>query len=168
MVIPVEKLRELIELVDGKLYWLPRGIKNWDTCNAGKEAFTTNRSGYKAGQIFGKKYLAHRVIWALHYGEWPTKHLDHVDGNPLNNLIDNLRESSQQENMFNRRPSANKSSAFKGVSWHKNSKKWRSYITVDDKHISLGYFNEEVAAAKAYDVAAKVLFGAFAKGNVYA
>lgn len=54
-------------------------------------------------------------------------------------------------------------SRFKGVCWHKN--RFRSYITVDKKQIGLGRYIEEIEAARAYNAAASIYFGEFAKLN---
>ena len=148
----------------GKLYWKPRGIPRFDSRYAGTVALDTERHGYKAGSLQGKKYLAHRVLWAMYYGEWPDK-IDHKDRVRSNNTLDNLREATQQENMFNRPPSVSKSSAYKGVAFHKHTKKWRAYITKDNKATYLGYFHSELDAAKAYNNRAKDLFGEFAYLN---
>lgn len=49
----------------------------------------------------GRTLDVHRVVWALFYGRWPVGTIDHLDNNPLNNRIENLRECSQSENNLN-------------------------------------------------------------------
>lgn len=161
--VSLEELRQLVYLQDGELYWAPRGVKNWDSRYAHTPALTHKGPlGRRSGVINGRRYLRSRVVWALTFGSWPEGNLDHKDRDPSNDCVSNLRVCSQQENMFNRTPSAGKTSAFKGVSWHKHTKKWRSYIEVGGKKHSLGYFHEEVEAAKAYNNRAAELFGEFA------
>lgn len=71
---------------------------------------------------------------------------DHIDRNPLNNRKENLRKATKSENARNCRRPKNNTSGIIGVSWAKKDKKWRSYITVDNKMISLGYFDNKIDA----------------------
>lgn len=74
--------------------------------------------------------------------------VDHIDGKPLNNNLSNLRVISQRENTKKERMKT--SSNYVGVSWHKSSKKWKSYIYIKQKQIYLGLFNNELDAHQAY------------------
>ena len=56
-------------------------------------------------------------------------------------------------------------SKYKGVHWHKNHRKWLARITFEKNTIHLGYFRNEIEAAKAYDEAAKKYHGEFASLN---
>jgi len=87
---------------------------------------------------------------------------DHINHNTLDNRIDNLRICTHQENAMNRKPRSNTSSKYKGVSWHKQMKKWLVHITVKKKIIHIGYFHNEIFAALAYNAAAEKYFGNFA------
>jgi len=91
--------------------------------------------------------------------------VDHKNHNGLNNRKPNLRLCTQRQNQRNRRPKRGSSSQYKGVSWHKEKKKFRAAIFYNGKNIHLGYFKDEVEAAKAYDKKAKELFGEFAYLN---
>lgn len=164
-----EQVRSILDYdpVSGKLYWLerPREMfprsrlwKMWNTRYAGKEAFTRNHSGYFGGQIFNKRLLAHRVIWAWCYGEWPVDVIDHIDGDPVNNRIDNLRVVTQSENSKNSRISIRNSSGITGVSWASRDKKWIAYISIEGRRTSLGYFND-IASAVAARKQAEPQFG---------
>jgi len=105
-------------------------------------------------------------ILCLKNGNLGTKNnrkTDHQDGNGLNNQRYNIRECTNSQNAMNSQIIRKHSSQFKGVSWFKRDKKWRSYIDYPQKHI--GYFNSEIEAAKAYDMRAKELFGEFAYLN---
>ncbi len=92
---------------------------------------------------------------------------DHVDGNGLNNTRANLRIVNNSLNKINGNKYATKptTSKFKGVDWNNQSKKWRARISKDNKRISLGLFNKEEDAARAYNKAAEKLFGKHAKLN---
>ncbi len=91
--------------------------------------------------------------------------VDHKNNNPLDNRTANLRKATKSENCQNVPKRKNTSSQFIGVSFSKEEKKWRAYITFRGKRIYLGYFHNEVEAAKAYDGAARKYFGEHAKVN---
>ena len=91
--------------------------------------------------------------------------IDHRNHIGLDNRRINLREATQTQNSHNRRKSTTCSSIYKGVVWKECHKKWRASIKVNGQTISLGYFDNEIDAAKAYDAAAKEHFGKFASLN---
>ena len=161
-----DSIRSLFNYQDGNLYW-KAAIRN--KINIGDQAGYVNNRDYRLVKIGGENYLAHRLIFLYHHGYLP-EFLDHIDRNPLNNSIDNLREATRQENNRNKKKEKTRngkptSSIYKGVSWHKPTKKWQVQIYVDSKPKYLGYFTSEIDAAKAYDKAAVKHFGEFAKIN---
>jgi hypothetical protein len=92
--------------------------------------------------------------------------VDHRNGNTLDNRRANLRLATKRQNTCNMR--VNKegcSSRFRGVSWNKCAKKWQARISFEMKRIYLGLYGTEVEAAKAYDEAAKIYNGEFARLN---
>lgn len=106
-----------------------------------------------------KAILMHREILGVATG----MQVDHIDGNGLNNVRQNLRIASQQENNFNTRLRKDNTSGFKGVSCDRG--RWRATIARDGHTKSLGYFDSPQEAAIAYDIAARKLFGEFAQTN---
>lgn len=72
--------------------------------------------------------------------------IDHIDGNPLNNCVANLRITNSSGNAQNRKD-------VKGYYWFKKNKKWRARIQLNNKIINLGLFNTEEEAREAYLVA---------------
>ena len=105
---------EYLEYRNEHLWWIKspgRRVK------VGDRFGSKRKDGRIGGQIFGKYYLEHRLIWLLKTGEWPTEVLDHKDG--LNNDPSNLRQATNQQNQFNRGPRKNKSSIYKGVCKHR-------------------------------------------------
>ncbi len=90
--------------------------------------------------------------------------VDHIDGDGLNNSRSNLRAATRAQNLWNQ-PKSRGKSRFKGVHWHAQNKKWRARIMKLGKQIDLGCFASEEDAAKAYDRAARSLFGDFARPN---
>jgi len=91
--------------------------------------------------------------------------VDHVDGDPSNNTIVNLRWRTPSENGANRGSAKNSTSQFKGVSYYKTTGKWQSQIKFNKKNLHLGYYSTEKDAATAYDLVAGLLFKEFAKKN---
>ena len=154
--IDIETLRALLRYDPdtGKLFWKerPEGQRRWNTRYAGKEAFTALTSeGYRAGVIYRRKYNAHRVIWALHYGAWPTKEIDHVDRDRANNRISNLRDVSHAENMRNQPLRADNTTGHTGVILTKSGK-YQVQIRAGGVDLRLGHFvrlEDAIAARRA-------------------
>jgi hypothetical protein len=118
-----------------------------------------NKSAYAYHSFNGKQTSMHRVIM----NPPPGLVVDHIDGNGLNNCRSNLRICTIVENQRNSK-GWSKTSRYKGVSWSKKNK-WASAISLNFKRIHLGYFDNEIEAAKAYDKKAAELFGEFAYLN---
>jgi hypothetical protein len=91
---------------------------------------------------------------------------DHINHNGLDNRKANLRIATHTQNVWNRRKFKTPSrSKYKGVDWVKDIKRWRARITVDGRRLHLGFFRDEVDAAKAYDQAAREYHKEFAALN---
>ena len=91
--------------------------------------------------------------------------VDHLDGNSLDNRRANLREATRSQNCQNVPKKKNTSSRFIGVNYSKEERKYRARISLNEKRIYLGRFDNEIDAAKAYDVAARKYYGEHAKVN---
>jgi hypothetical protein len=98
--------------------------------------------GYKRVNRGGKCYYCHRLAWLLHYGDWPTGVIDHIDGDKGNNSISNLRDASYSTNSVNR-------VGVKGYYLHKHSGKWMARFM----GTYLGLYNCETSAMVAHSVA---------------
>lgn len=103
--------------------------------------------GYVAVRLQGQIYLAHRVIWCLATGKWPSELLDHINGNKTDNRVENLREVTVKTNHLNRTRARNASGCV-GVTWAAKEQNWRASITVGGKGINLGHFNSLEQAIK--------------------
>jgi hypothetical protein len=93
------------------------------------------------GTFFGKKIKAHRAAWLLYYGEWPNDAIDHINGNPGDNRIANLRVVDQLTNQKNAKRPKNNTSGAVGLIILKGSGRWRAAIKVNYQEIHLGVFD---------------------------
>lgn len=122
------------------------------------------------------------IFYAARYiGKWPKQRtilmhreilnvpkgaeIDHINCKGLNNRKSNLRICTHQQNTQNQRKPKYKSSKYKGVHWSRIAKKWAATIRHNNKGIHLGYFVNQIEAAKTYNKKAKALFGEFARLN---
>jgi len=130
----------------------------WTAVKSGK-TFYAARNELVNGVRRGVKM--HRLVIGL---TDPAIHVDHRDGNGVNNQRHNLRPCSQPENRRNASIQDNNTSGYKGVSLRKDVivNKFQARIMVDKKSISLGFFHSPVEAAKAYNDAAILYHGEFA------
>lgn len=116
---------------------------------------------YAMSKVGKRTIYMHRLILGLS-GRILT---DHRDGNGLNNQLANLRRATSAQNNANRRKQSGKKSAFKGVTFDKWSGRWKAQIMQAKRNFHLGRFASEREAAEAYDEAALLHFGDFAKLN---
>mgnify|MGYP001616055250 FL=1 len=91
--------------------------------------------------------------------------VDHINRKKLDNQRANLRLATRSENARNQNKQKRTLSMFKGVYWRDHANRWQCCIYVHRKQIHLGYFDNEEEAARAYDTAARLHFGEFAKTN---
>lgn len=142
---------EHLRYEDGNLFWLKPGGRR----TLHKPAGNLDKSGYVRFQLKRKKYLAHRIIWEMHNAKIPNGfEIDHIDRNPSNNSIENLRLATHQQN--------NRNKCVNGFYWHKASKKWYARIYIGKEIKDLGRYDNIIDARAAYMRARRELFGEFA------
>jgi hypothetical protein len=118
--------------------------------------------GYYEVTVGGRVYRAHRLAWFYVHGEWPADQIDHVNGDPSDNRLANLRPAARSQNNANRKRCPN-ASGYKGVS--RDRTRWKAQICVDGQRFNLGYFGCPVEAHAAYVRAAEERFGEFARAG---
>lgn len=174
--VPVSYLHECLTLCEGGvLTWKVRPASHfgaqrahavWNCRYAGKQAGWVDARGARhLAFVIGGKAIgthAHRVVWAMTTGEWPSSEIDHADGDPSNNSPANLRLATRAQNLANTKRRSDNTSGFKGVFEYAPGK-WRAWIKREGKRRHLGVFATAEAASAAYASAARQSSGAFAR-----
>lgn len=131
----------------------PRSVKS------GGIAGSPTNTGYIRVTVYGRDYQAHRIAWAMHYGEWPKNVLDHINGIRSDNRISNLRLSSDRDNQCNQIKHRNGGlvGATKVVGC-KN--RWKAKIKINGVCVHIGSYSSEKEASTAYLERKRLLEGA--------
>lgn len=123
-----------------------RNMKKWNTRYAlkiaGRKRTHKNGKSYWYITINDKEYLAHRMVWLYVYGELPSGHIDHIDGNGVNNTIRNLRDVDALTNAKNSRLYKTSKTGVNGVTIHSQNGKYVSKICANNKTYSLGCYHD--------------------------
>lgn len=114
---------------------------------------SADKDGYVTVKINRKTYKVHRLVFLYVTGELPKGTVDHIDGDTINNRVDNLRDVTFAENVKNKARYSSNTSGVTGVRYHKHSGKWIAVIS--NKH--LGSYSHKVDAIKARQSAEKEL-----------
>lgn len=160
-----ERARQVVSYdpTTGVMTWTES--KNWRRKVGGIAGTKSNQHGrtYVVVSVDSKSYRAHRLAWLLVHGRWPNGDIDHKNGDTLDNRLENLRECTRAENLWNmKRPDRN-NSGVKGVHWDRRDQRWVATITVRGTVHCLGYFRDKADAASARAKAATELHGEFAR-----
>jgi len=143
-----EQLKELVsyDKSTGDMLWIVQKSKR---IKIGTKVGTIMNKGYYRVKIDGIPYLVHRLAWLYTFGVFPEYDIDHINGNRLDNRINNLREVTSQGNAQNRKLGSNNTSGVVGVRWSKFHSKWYAVINVNKKQKHLGYFENKEDAVSA-------------------
>ena len=143
----------------GNLIWKVKRAKNQAVGDIAG-SFDTS-VGYVRVGINGKKYYAHRIVFLYHKGYLP-KTIDHINGDKVDNRIENLRAVTASQNQHNRKINSNSTSGYKGVSYYARTNKWCAKIRLESKRINLGYYKTPEEADAVVRKAREELHGSFA------
>lgn len=169
------------DAVSGNLIWKSRkldlfqSVRSWKMWNTRYADTIAGRKAYRLSdgkpmainlRFMGKGYMVHRIIWEMHYGPIPHGMLiDHINGNPFDNRITNLRLATSSNNNCNRAAKNGCTSKFKGVYWNKKDSRWMARIKTNKKCLYLGSFILEEEAYAAYCAASKIYHGEFGRNE---
>jgi hypothetical protein len=129
---------------------------------AGSRDKIIGRHQYWYLNIDGVRFLAHRIIYSMHYDlDIEGFEIDHLNGDGSDNRIENLRLATIQQNKQNRRTPRNNTSGVKGVLWLASAGKWEARIVLNKKLIRLGSFMSIQDAKEARELAELRLYGKF-------
>jgi hypothetical protein len=168
---PLPPFNVLQELLDyrpetGLLHWRSRfdGTQSWNSRYAGKVAgYVFLKGKYIGIHILNKTYLAHRIIFKMMTGVDPTGEVDHRDLDGTNNVWTNLRDSTKSQNQANAPVRSHSSIGLKGVTFHKETGKYRARVRCKGTVYDCGLHNTPAAAHAAYAARAKELHGEFSR-----
>jgi hypothetical protein len=167
-----ELAHELFYEVDGILFWKPKPntvkrSKFFNTLYANKEAGGFDRKGYR--RVVYKQGCkttgVHRVIFLMHHGYLPEV-IDHINGMPADNRIDNLRAATRQTNNQNSRLARHNTSGVKGVSYSKKDRYWRCSLSFNNKTKEVAGFKTIEDAADFMDLWRSLAHGEFANNGI--
>lgn len=139
-----------------------RYLRAWNSLHAGKPAGVPMSDGRIVININKDKWLAHRVAWAIQTGAWPIAAIDHIDRDHANNAFANLRSCTLQQNQFNRAANKGTLTGVKGVSFDRQTGRYKAAMSLDYKTINLGRFDTVAEASRAYEKASARHHGEFA------
>jgi hypothetical protein len=166
--ITVEQLRKVLDYdpLTGAFRWKVTIGNNVSRHYPGEIAGSVRKdNGYVNIAVHRKKYFAHRLAWLYVYEKWPLK-IDHRDMNKQNNAIGNLREATTSQNDANRGAQKNNKLGLKGVRERiRGVNRYEARIAKDGVQVVVGYFPTAEQAHAAYLIAARQLYGEFARGK---
>lgn len=152
-----KRLKELFIYRDGGLYWREGSARRQTERPVG---YIDRRSGYLSMKVDNTTQYVHRMIFLYHHGHLPDI-IDHKDGVPLHNNIENLRECTVSQNALNRKVQINSTTRKTGISFNRGRNKYEAYVHIDGKKKHLGICNTIQEAEKLRREAAKKYYGEF-------
>lgn len=152
--------------VKGLLSYDPQtGLLTWTRKRrkvvAGSVAGYVRKDGRYVVSVDGREHQAHRVAWFLTYGVWPDGDIDHINGDPTDNRLCNLRVATRSQNLGNAKLYASNSTGYRGV--YKSGSRYAASIQARKIVYRLGTFDTALEAAEAYRAASERLFGEFSR-----
>ena len=119
----------------------------------GKRAGTSSTDGYRSitFQLHGRpqSLREHRLAWFIHFGRLPEADIDHINGNPSDNRIANLRDVPRTINSRNQKRRSDSPSGVTGVRKRRDRPSWRGLVVVDGRTLYVGSFSDKAQAEAA-------------------
>lgn len=159
MTIEIPLTRGYVALIDDEDYRLVQPY-SWYPAHDGNRIYAVGKVP-GIGRNKRASVLMHRLITDAK----PNVPVDHINQAGLDNRRSNLRSCTDTENQRNRGRQCNNKSGYKGVSQNKRRGKWEARIKANSRYYFLGYFNDPIEAAYAYDLAAIRYHGDYAYLN---
>jgi hypothetical protein len=144
----------------GRIIWIDR--RSGVSCGADAGSV---KKHYVIVMIDRQPVLAHRLAWKLYHGTEPPEFIDHINGDTKDNRISNLREATFLQNNQNKGLSIRNKTGHRGVTFCRQTKKFKAAIRSSGRCYTLGRFSNVAEAAEVYREAAKKVFGEFAGLN---
>ncbi|ECW3055630.1 hypothetical protein F3W96_19770 [Salmonella enterica] len=160
---PPDELRDRFFYKDGDLWWNP-DYKHHRINYDRPLGFIHHKTGHKVIRLSGRNYKIARLIYWFVKGEWPQE-VDHIDRNPLNNHIENLRPATRLENARNRNADRQNETGYVGV-YKTYCSTWGASIALNGKKYTISGYETALQAALARDMLARIFYGDFCKLNV--
>jgi len=123
-----------------------------------------NLSLNERGYLLCGGTLVHRMVYEKTHGKKPKgMQIDHINGDILDNRVENLRIATYAENQWNAKTRVDNTSGVKGVCWHKKAQKWYAQIKQNKVLYNLGVFEDKKEAEKVVRKKREELHGEFAR-----
>lgn len=143
----VEYVRMLFHYDDGVIYWKSKSSK-YSRAEIGSVAGSKDKDGYIIVRVKRQTSSIHRIVWVYHNGAVPDgMEIDHIDGDILNNRIENLRVVSRSVNTRNQRKRSDNTTGVCGVTFLKDRGKFRAQVC----GVKIGQFDTIIEAANAVE-----------------
>ena len=147
-----EYAHSLFEYKDGSLYWKVRKAPH---VKVGAKVGSPTKYGYETVYVDGRNWRIHRLVFLMQHGYLP-KMIDHINGNRIDNRIENLRAANDNQNAHNMGMRPDNSSGIKGVSWNKDRQKWAVRVNHNKKTYQRYVQDLELAELVAIEMRSKL------------
>ena len=159
MILTQEETHRLFQYKNGELY---RKLDRNNRFKAGSKAgYLIKSTGYRAIEIDSVSYPEHSIVYLMHHGFIPEM-IDHINGCPTDNKIENLRQATATQNAWNAKLSIKNTSGVKGISFRKDRNVWVARLQAHATSIYLGYFKSKNDAEEFLQLARDMVHGDFA------